>query len=78
MIVTILTIDSVDDLNALHRLFEARDREGNGLISLDDFFYKILEINRSFYGESLFELIGLWATTRRPNKSHKNPLIFSV
>lgn len=55
---TLLDTDSVDDLNTLYKLFEDRDREGNGLITVDDFFYKVLKINRSFYGDSLLELIG--------------------
>ena len=48
----------MDDLNTMYKLFEDRDREGNGLITVDDFFFKILKINRSFYGDSLLELIG--------------------
>ena len=49
---------SVDELNHLYKIFEERDREGKGLITIDDFFDKILRVRRSYYGESVIELIG--------------------
>lgn len=48
---------SVDELNHLYKIFEERDREGKGLITIDDFFDKILRVRRSYYGESVIELI---------------------
>ena len=50
--------DNADELNFFFKIFEENDREGRALVSVDDFFYKILEVNRSYFGESLFELIG--------------------
>lgn len=49
---------SVGELNLMYRLFESCDKEGKGLITVEDFFTKILKIRRSYFGDSICDLIG--------------------
>jgi hypothetical protein len=53
----------------MYKIFEERDREGKGLVSIDDFFDKILRVRRSYFGESVIELIGKCTALLDLNKS---------
>lgn len=46
-----------DDINTLYLKFSKYDREGNGLITREDFFVKFLEEERNFFGDAIFNLV---------------------
>jgi hypothetical protein len=52
---------TVAELNLMYRLFESCDKEAKGVITADDFFTKILKIRRTYYCDSLSDLIGACA-----------------
>jgi hypothetical protein len=52
-------IVTVAELNDMYRLFESCDKEGRSKITVKDFFTKILLIPRTFFGDSICDLIGL-------------------
>jgi Ca2+-binding EF-hand superfamily protein len=47
-----------EDINKLWLVFSAHDREGIGLITRKDFFDKICEEPRTFFGDSMLDFIG--------------------
>jgi hypothetical protein len=42
----------------MYQLFESCDKEGRNLITVGDFFTKILRIRRTYFGDSICDLIG--------------------
>lgn len=48
---------TTDEVNILFLKFSKYDREGNGLITREDFFTKYLEEKRTFFGDALFNVI---------------------
>lgn len=48
---------TTEDLNVLFLRFSKYDREGNGMITREDFFTKFLEEKRSFFGDAVFNLV---------------------
>jgi sphingosine kinase/serine/threonine-protein phosphatase 2B regulatory subunit len=48
---------SNDEVSTLFLRFSKYDREGNGMITREDFFTKFLEEKRTFFGDAIFNLI---------------------
>jgi hypothetical protein len=48
-----------EEVNTMWHVFSPYDREGIGLIRKEDFFLKILREPRTFFGDAVFDLIGL-------------------
>ena len=49
-----------EDINKMWLVFSAHDREGIGLITRRDFFEKIVEEPRTFFGDSILDFIGMY------------------
>lgn len=48
---------TTEEVNTLFLRFSQYDREGNGMMTREDFFVKFLEEHRTFFGDAIFNLL---------------------